>query len=397
MSRRLHPTVLVVLFCAVLLAGSLYLHMTKEQYHPLHLVEPEDFPLFIDDMDRGSLLVSAQHQLAYLKKQNPENSIVFGSRSYSNEWLLSSLKEFIAKLTEQPSEEELTTFLQKNYLLYQAGGRKKAGNRKMLVTGYYEPVFSGSLTKDDDFTMPIYSLPKSLVTLPAEGGNKKRVGRYTEDRQFVPFWSRAEIEKLKLLAGEELAYLKDPFDAFLLHVQGSGKIRLPDNSIRSIHFAGSNGLKYNSIGKLLVDEKIMRLKDVNIPAIRAYLESHPEQLRRILHHNPRFIFFHWGDSPFPKGSNGEELTPGRSIAMDSSALPGGTIGYLRSRRPVVDEDGTVTDWTPLNRFVFPQDSGAAIKGTGRVDLFWGNGGYAEHAANHMKEDGQLFFLVKKPL
>ncbi len=139
----------------------------------------------------------------------------------------------------------------------------------------------------------------------------------------------------------------------------------------------------------------MSLEEVTIPAIRNYLKQHPEQLQRILHHNPRFIFFNWGDTQGPRGSSGAVLTPGRSIAIDNSALPNGAIGFLSTKQPVVNKQGEITDWRPLNRFVFPQDSGSAIKGTGRVDLFWGHGDFAELAANHMKEDGELYFLVKK--
>ena len=194
----------------------------------------------------------------------------------------------------------------------------------------------------------------------------------------------------------ELVFLKDPFDAFILHIQGSGKIQFPDKSIRPIRFAGSNGHPYKSIGKLLVDEHAMTLEEVTVPAIRKYLQLHPDQQQRILHHNPRYIFFHWGDDVGPKGSFGQVLTPGRSIAIDSKVLPGGVLAYLQSRVPQIEQDGRVVGWNHIARFVFPQDSGEAIKGAGRVDIFWGSGQEAEFAANHMKEMGKLYFLVKKP-
>ena len=242
----------------------------------------------------------------------------------------------------------------------------------MLVTGYYEPIFEGSLNQIFPYLTPIYSPPDSLVTIIETNKKNKRVGRYNEQNEFVDYWSRAEIETQGLIKGYELAYLKDPFDAFLLHVQGSGKIQLPDKSIKSVRFAASNGLGYNSIGKLLVDENIMTLEEVNIPAIRSFLQQHPEQQRRILHHNPRYIFFNWGKgNAGPVGSSGEVLTPGRSIAMDTASLPGGSMAYLMTRKPVIDKTGSISGWTQVNLFVFPQDSGAAIKGTGRVDLFFG--------------------------
>jgi membrane-bound lytic murein transglycosylase A len=393
-SLRLHLFLLFVLLLSVFTATSLYAQAGRDAYKSLHRLEQQDIPFFSDDMDVESLIESAEHQVVYLEKQLPGEKIIFGADSYDTRWLLHSIRELLAKLEQKPDGKELNRFLHENYLLYQAGGRTGQQGRSMLVTGYYEPVFSGSLIKEPPYLTPLYSLPKTLVILPA-GDGKNKIGRYTPDNTFVSYWTRAEIESNNLLHGYELAYLRDPFDAFLLHVQGSGRIRLPDHTVRSVRFAGSNGLDYKSIGKLLVDEKIMTLEEVSVPAIRAYLELHPEQRQRILHHNPRFIFFNWGDSLSPKGSSGERLTPGRSIAMDTSALPGGTIGYLVSRRPVVDRDGNITSWKTFSRFVFPQDSGAAIKGTGRVDIFWGSGDYAELAASHMKEEGKLHFLVKK--
>ena len=130
--------------------------------------------------------------------------------------------------------------------------------------------------------------------------------------------------------------------------------------------------------------------------IRQYLREHPSEMKRVLHFNSKFIFFKLEDGE-PQGSLGEALTPGRSIAVDREALPVGALAYIITQRPIIDPIGTVTGWEPLRRFVLPQDSGAAIKGTGRADVFWGDGLYAETAAGLMKEKGQLYFLVKKRL
>ncbi|OGR15866.1 MAG: hypothetical protein A2X81_13925 [Desulfobacterales bacterium GWB2_56_26] len=383
---------LILLFTITLIV---YFAFIRESYKPLHRLAPGDIPKIADDLDTESLIQCVRRQIASLKKQDPAKTILLDSDIYDNRWLLHSQEEFLAKLMERPDSGELERFLHDKFIFYQAGGRKDKRGRKMLVTGYYEPVFDGSLTAEPPFVTPLYALPKSLVTVPSQEGKAAQIGRYDESNTLTPFWNREEIETAGLLAGEELVFLKDPLDAFLLHVQGSGKIRLPDQSILSVRFAGSNGLEYKSIGKLLVDEQKMALEEVTVPAIRAYLERHPEERQRILHHNPRFIFFTWGDSLGPRGSSGEVLTPGRSIAIDGSALPEGTLGYLVSRKPTLGGDGRISDWKTMHRFVFPQDSGAAIKGTGRVDVFFGQGEYAEVAANHMKEPGKLYFLVKK--
>ena len=362
-----------------------------DPYKPLHQVS---LTTFSDDLDRASLMEVIQSQKRYLESRAKDETVAIGVEQVSVYWLHRSLVELLDFLSMNPGNEQLDVFLQANYLCFQAGGRKSKWGRKMLVTGYYEPLFEGSLVAKAPYLTPLYKKPSSLVVQAGPDG-KKRVGRYDTQQQLIPFWSRQEIETEHHLTGNELVYLKDPFDAYLLHVQGSGKIALPDGSVKAIGFAGSNGLGYKSIGKYLVDQKIMKLEDVNIPAIRTYLNQNPNELLPLLYQNPRFIFFKWGDNKGPRGSSGEPLTPGRSIAIDQQALPTGTIAYLQSEKPVLDSAHNIIAWEPMQRFVFPQDSGSAIKGTGRVDVFWGNGEYAETAANHMKHPGKLYFLVKK--
>lgn len=384
------------IFLLIIVATMIFLFVPRnEQYQPLHRLSLGQHPYFEDDYDIRSLILCAESQIHYLKKQPTGTIARYGEDTYSLQWLIQSTEDLIAKLREHPKSNELNSFLSKNYIIYQAGGRKGVQNREMLVTGYYEPTFEGSLYKGAPYLTPIYSRPDSLVSITEEDNTTKITGRYDSSNNLTEYWSRAEIEKKGILQGYEIAYMRDPFDAFLLHVQGSGRIRLPDGTSQSVHFAASNGRTYNSIGKLLVEEGVMTLEDVNIPAIRSFLQEHPEQQERILHHNPRYIFFAFGDDRGPRGSSGEILTPGRSVAIDNSVLPAGSIGYIQTRRPVINHDNEVTGWKRLTRFVFPQDTGAAIKGSGRLDMFWGNGDSARIAANHMKEEGQLFFLVKR--
>jgi membrane-bound lytic murein transglycosylase A len=240
----------------------------------------------------------------------------------------------------------------------------------------------------------LYSVPEQLIKRKDPATGKTRVGRADNKGNLVPFWSRREIDGDGILKGDELVYLKDPMDAYMLHIQGSGRVRLQDGSIRSIHYGASNGRGYKSLGKLFVDRKIMKLKEVSIPAIRAYFDEHPEDITQMLYHNPRYIFFKWGDDKGPRGSIGEILTPGRSIAIDHDTFPAGAIGYLVSKKPVLDKSGSIESWITFSRIVFPQDSGSAIKGPGRVDLFMGNGQYAETAASHMKEEGKFYLLIQ---
>lgn len=368
----------------------------KEQPRlPLELLGKKDeLPVFRDDLERASLLVAAQHHKQYLLQLPETYSANIAELTVPRDNLLGSVQELISELLTNPSAEELNYFIRDRFAVYKAGGRATGKKGEMLVTGYFEPFYEARLQPENDFMYPIYSRPDALLDFPKQdlpGG----VGRIGTDGIPVPFWARSDIEDLKLLEGYELAYLKDPFDVFLLHVQGSGRLLLKDGQSVPVRFSASNGLEYKSIGKFLVDQNIFELKDVSIPAIRNWLKENPEQRKALLHHNPRYTFFSWGTGKFPRGSTGVELTPGRSIATDRSQLPGDLIGYIITRKPIIDGTGNVTGWNPMNRFVFPQDSGAAIQGPGRVDMFWGAGPYAKAAAGAMHETGELYFLISK--
>jgi membrane-bound lytic murein transglycosylase A len=350
--------------------------------------------MFFDDGDRPSLVQAIEHQLSYLRTLPREVEVTIQGDLYSIGRLTESLRFFLDIINTHPPPDQLDRILHDHFTIYQAGGRAGSPAGEMLITGYYQPVFAGSVVKTPPFLFPLFKKPGTLIIRNGSQSGKASIGRLDSSGRIVAFWTRAEIEDQNLLAGDELVYLQDPVDAFFLQIQGSGLVRLPDGSLRAVHISATNGREYRSIGKLLVDERKIAKEDISMQSIRLYLREHPDEIRRILHHNSKFVFFQW-DSEEPKGSLGEVLTPGRSIAIDRQALPMGAIGYLVSQRPVIDVAGTVTDWKPLRRFVLPQDTGEAIKGPGRADVFWGSGLYAETAAGLMKEKGSLYFLVKK--
>ena len=353
------------------------------------------YPLFIDDADMDSLLSAVDQHLQYLRQQSPDKVVRAADHKFTNEQLVASLLLFQRIIKKNPSPFELDEHIKQGFDVYQSSGREKSTERSILLTGYYEPLFEGSLKKDETFQFPLYRLPNSIITVIDEDTGNKKIGRRNADGKFVPYWSRQQIEQKDLLSGYELVYLKNPFDAYLLHIQGSGRIRFPDGSTRAVHFAGSNGHTYKSLGRLFVKKGIMKVADVSVPTMRHYFSQNPDTQTSMLHNNPRYIFFKWGDNKGPRGSLGVVLTPGRSVAIDHSVFPTGAIGYLISRKPVLDDDGIITGWKTFSRFVLPQDSGSAIKGAGRVDLFWGADRYAETAASHMKEPGQFYFIMKK--
>jgi len=354
-------------------------------------------PLFLDDSGRQDLQKSVESSMISLGRIDREKQFVLCGRRYSTPWLQKSMATFLRGLEASSNEADFQTFLFDNFDVCQAQGSDGAG--RMLVTGYYEPFFAGSLIRKSPFVYPLYQVPPDLV-VPAENLDGNEAGRMEAGR-LVPYWTRAEIEKGDLLQGQEIAYLADPVDVFILHVQGSGRVRLPDGSVRKVHFAASNGRKYQSIGRLLVDRGVMPLEEVTMPKIVSYLHDHPDEMQSILHHNDRYIFFSLSpaeedtEHEGPAGSMGQPLTAGRSLAVDSMCFPAPMMGYLETDLPIFSTNGSLSGWKALRRFVVNQDTGAAIKGPGRVDLFLGSDEYAARAAGVMKQPGALYFLVLK--
>ncbi len=392
MSFISRPSLCSAVFLLTVISASLNSCAPPQHYSKL----PEPYyPLFIDDADTQSLLTALKHQLDYLRTTPPDRTITVGGQDFTCAELMESLETFSDIVKTNPSPFELDEIVKQTFHIYQAEGRRNGRKRAILLTGYYEPLFEGSLVRQGPFNYPLYQVPGSLVIRKQKKTDESKIGRIAPDGSFLPYWSRKEIEQDDRLSGNELVYLRDPLDAYLLHVQGSGRIQLPDRTTRAIHFAGSNGLRYSSLGRLFVQENIMPVADVSIPTIRNYFVEHPEQMTRMLHNNPRYIFFKWGGDEGPKGSLGTVLTPGRSVAVDHSIFPAGVVGYLVSQRPRLHPDGSIDHWQQFSRFVIPQDSGSAIKGPGRIDIFWGAGSYAQTAASHMKENGQFYFLIKK--
>jgi membrane-bound lytic murein transglycosylase A len=380
--------VLAVVLTLSLLANPL-LSSCAQTDRDLIAIEPGTYPFFIDDGSAVSLIEAIDRHLSYLDKSSIADSVV-ATTKISQQEFARSLTTFKSLLLTSPDPIQLNQLIRNHFQLYKSKGRDD--RQQMLVTAYYEPIFDGSLRKTEIYRYPVYRVPDSLIH---RSKGQVKVGRLDAGGRLVPFWTRREIETQNLLHGSELVYLKDRLDCYLLHVQGSGRVRLPDGSVKALHFGASNGLTYSSLGKLFVDEGIMSAKEVSIDSIRRYFTGHPEAMDRMLFHNPRYIFFNWGDDQGPRGSLGQVLTANRSIAVDHEIFPTGAIGYLVSRRPVLDDDGSINHWKLFGRFVLPQDSGAAIKGPGRVDLFLGHDYYAEKAAGNMKESGSLFFLLPK--
>jgi membrane-bound lytic murein transglycosylase A len=355
-------------------------------------------PLFADDLDFADLQTAVEGSLAWYRRMAADALIAFGSDAYTAGHMADSLEQFLRLMETGPTPERLNEEIRRHFHVY--GFFEDDQPREVLFTGYYEPLLRGSLEPDATFRYPLYGRPRDLVTinlsefspaLPKE----TLVGRHT-GQAVVPYFSRQQIDGSDVLAGraDPIAWVDDPVDLFFLHVQGSGRLELDNGETRHVHFHLSNGLPYRSIGKYLIDEGKISKEAVSMQSIRTYLKTHPDEMRQILDYNPRYIFFQTRNHG-PKGCFAIELTPGRSIALDRKLFPPAALAFVRTQKPVAADDGAIREWVDFSRFVVNQDTGSAIIGPGRADIFWGHGPYAETAAGHMKHPGQLFFLVAR--
>lgn len=240
-----------------------------------------------------------------------------------------------------------------------------------LVTGYFEPVVEGSLTRRPGYEVPLYRKPpfQALSTL-----------------------SRADIDAGGLNGrGLELLWLADPVDTFFLHIQGSGQVRLRDGTSRRVGYAGNNYHPYHAIGRDLVQQGALPRERVSMQSIAAWLRAHPGQAPAVMQRNPRFIYFRLLEAAGPVGSEGTVLTRERSLAVDPRSIPYGLPVWLDVEHP----DPQHSKAAHLQKLTVAQDTGAAIKGPGRADFFWGSGDRAMRLAGRMRSRGRLYVLIPR--
>jgi membrane-bound lytic murein transglycosylase A len=357
------------------------------------------YPDFSDDLEFEGLEFSISKSLDYLQRVPADRTYQFGKDHYDAEHLIKSLQYFLDFIRTGPSSKELKKFIRSNFIVYQSVGRDQKG--EVLFTGYYEPHLSGRLYRDEEYRYPIYALPNDLIEIDLSAFDEKYegesiVGRYT-GQTVVPYYDRQQIDEEDALVGKAapLAWIKDPVDVFFLQIQGSGKIFLNTGEVINVHYHGTNGRPYRSIGRLLIEEQKIPKEEMSMQKIRSYLQAHPEEMAPVLNHNPSYVFFKL-EPEGPLGYINVLLTPGRSVALDKRIFPPAALAYIRTKKPVVNGAGEIDSWTDCNRFVLNQDTGGAIRGPGRADLFWGNGPYAEIAAGHLAHTGKLYFLILKP-
>jgi membrane-bound lytic murein transglycosylase A len=369
----------------------------KESGKPyISLVPDSELPEFADDLDTSSVRTAIERSLTFLDKVPGDRAYHLGDLSIRADRIRASLVLFL-KLAEAGRLDKQT--IARNFDVY--GFNTGESPEKILLTGYYEPILDARLAPDAKFCYPLYGVPSDLLSIdlsafdPARFSGERLVGRL-DGKRVVPYYTRAEIDGQGKLghSGSQLAWLDNPVDAFFLQVQGSGMLRLPGGQLSRIGYAAANGRPYRSIGKYLISKGVMSADEMSLQAIRSYLEAHPEALKATLWYNESYVFFRWVKEG-PMGSIGAPLTAGRSIATDPKYYPQAALAFLESEKPSLDSNGNVTAWEAMHRWVLNQDTGGAIKSSGRVDLFCGSGETAAWVAGRLKHPGRLYFLLKK--
>ena len=267
----------------------------------------------------------------------------------------------------EPSDGVARQFFEANFTPYKIETESKSTG---TLTGYYEPIINGSRTKHAPFLTPVYGVPRDL-------GERK------------PYFTREEIEAGALKGrAPVLLYVDDPVMLFFLHIQGSGKVRLPDGSLVGLQYAAQNGYKFVPIGRMLKDRG--DISELSMQSIRDWLHTHPAERDAVMNNDPSFIFFKLspGDE-MAKGALGLPLTPLRSVAIDDARAAYGVPTYI---------DTTVTDYAsgsqvPLQRLFVSQDRGGALHGPARGDLFFGRGTQEEWVAGHQNAQGNVYWLL----
>jgi len=386
-------------FFAIWVSGCTQPSPAPDEKPVMERISGRSSPEFTDDMTYDGLEHSLRKSLSYLQKMPLDRQFAFGKDSYTTEHMIRSLQYFMDFVQSRPPTHELDKFIRSNYRVYRSSGRN--GNGEVLYTGYYEPLLRGSRLRSANYRFPIYARPQDLISIDLslfkeKYAGEKIIARYT-NQKVLPYYDRSEIDSEGALEGntEVLAWVADPVDVFFLQIQGSGKIYLDQGEVLNVHYHTSNGRPYRSIGQLLIDEEKITVEEMSMQKIREYLNNHPDEIEEVFNYNPSYVFFKI-EPDGPLGNINVKLTPGRSIALDRRIFPKAALCFIETEMPVVDSAGQIQSWRRFTRFAMNQDTGGAIRGPGRADIFWGSGPYAEIAAGHLKHTGKLYFLVLKP-
>jgi membrane-bound lytic murein transglycosylase A len=335
--------------------------------------EIPDYTLACSDLE--GLAQAIDNSLNYMAKPSSQRFYPYGD--ISHEQAVTTLKELKKLVTSGMSPAEMNKALREEFDTYISVGCDGAGT--VLFTGYYTPVFEGSPERTERFRYPLYKTPDDLIK-DEDGvvlGRKGPAGGVT---QYPP---RKEMEASRMLDGLEIVWLADQFEVYIVQVQGSAKIRMPDGHIETIHYDAHNGHDYKSIVPQMVADGRISSKNISLKKMIDYFRGHPDQVGMYVNHNPRFVFFKRGTGE-PRGSINEPVTPFKTIATDKAIYPRAmfTFAAVDLKKPV--------------GFALDQDTGGAIRAAGRCDVYKGVGDEAGELAGQTYREGRLYYLFIKP-
>jgi membrane-bound lytic murein transglycosylase A len=371
---------------------------------PLRLLVPEELPAFADTLkNKAGLIKAAKKTLSYLGKASETRYLHIGGRDYSPAMLADTVRELLKILGEAQTPEELNALVRERFDVFESVGSD--GQGKVVFSSYYQPYLTASSKKSPKYPIPIYRRPSDMVEVElsafgVRNGGDSLVGRVGKDKRVVPYFTREEIDVRKALRGKglELAWLQDKWDVLDLHIQGSGILKYPSGKEMLARYAATNARPYNSVGLTLIKAGALPREGLSYDKIRDYFKEHPEAEDWVISQDPRYTFFELVPLPpdgEPMGTVMESLVPARSIAIDPAVIPLGALAWFSTVSPQADKDGRLLGQFPNSRFAFCMDTGGAIKGPGRVDIYAGHGKQATTTARNQWNEGKLYILVKK--
>lgn len=387
---------LVYIFLAVILAGIVVIWIawpskpSPSQDITLKSVDFSDLPHWGSTSMVASLRTFQLSCQKFLK-QAPEDSV-------GNTWLTLTAKDWFPSCKAALDTPADSPHLAKHFFetWFQPVVFYQKNPTKGLFTGYYVPEIDASLSKTKKYTVPIYGTPNTLISVNLNRFDpklpSKQLSGRIEGHHLVPFYSREEIDQGAIDHDAPIiAYIRSPIDRLFIEIQGSGILRLTDGTTLNLGYAAQNGLPYTAIGKVLLKRGIMSYDAISLQSIQAYLHAHPEERDEIIYQNRSFVFFKPITQDGAFGSQNVKLTPGYSLAVDTNWVPLGMPVWLNTSFP----DPQLSTHHPLYRLMVAQDTGGAIKGTMRGDVFWGAGPEAEAIAGKMKNTGRYWLLIPK--
>lgn len=372
-----------------------------QTFQPRTLQETDDLDSlpWIDDMSRASLKEAIRNQLAVMEKTDLTQRVRLGARRVSRQHLVDTLYVFLDLLEMDIPEEEFNRRLNEEFEVIPAGYHR-AGH-PVMFTGYYTPIIPARREKTEDFIFPLYQKPDWYPESEAAVLNDRRTYHIDPGFHLTQINNRSLLTRKDIDGGQalsnqhlELAWLRDDLERYFLHIQGSGYLAFPDGTLQAVQYMGSNHFPYHSVGKQMIRDGVIEPSQGSMQGMKQYFREHPENINHYLFRNNRYIFFQNSNSS-PRGSGGAELVGGRSIATDKSLYPAGGLVFITVEKPLLNDELEITGWQKVSRFVVDQDTGSAIKGPGRVDLYFGIGEPAGAAAGHYKRTGTMSYLVKK--